>query len=104
MNYVEIIERQLELQKELQELQEKRIECAQSHENVFTETETDNVSIQLAIDYESESDMIISLQNKHDSEIINLSVVDFNEINQFLGMYNDAIFSYMNHLTDEDDK
>lgn len=96
MNYVEIVARQEELQTELQELQQARIKCAQDHEDVVA-AHAGNVSIELTLKYDEKNSDIIYL-NKDGGEV-RLSVEDFNEINQFLGKYNDAIFSYMSEIT-----
>jgi phage terminase large subunit-like protein len=93
MNYVEIIARQQELQKELQDLQEARIACAQAHEDVVTEIHDGDLTVGLTIEYDNDDTRIISVEK--DGEAVHLSVEDFNKVNTFLGMYNDAIFSYM---------
>ena len=97
MNYVEIVARQEELQTELQELQQARIKCAQSHEDVHADHEGKSISVGLDLNYESKATEIITL--KKGDDYVSLSVEDFNEINQFLGKYNDAIFSYMSEIT-----
>ena len=97
MNFVEIVERQLELQKELQELQQARIASAQAHEDVHADHEGESISVGLDLKYESKATDIITLKKGND--YLSLSVEDFNEVNQFLGMYNDAIFSYMSEIT-----
>ena len=97
MNFVEIVNRQLELQKELQELQQERIASDQAHEDVHADHEGESISVGLDLKYESKATEIITL--KKGDTYVSLSVEDFNEINQFLGMYNDAIFSYMSEIT-----
>ena len=103
MNYVEIIARQEELQIELNELQEARIKCAQSHEDITVELELgESITVELTMDYDSRSLGIITLTDTREGDIVLLSVDQFNKINQFLGKYNDAIFSYMSEITKVD--
>ena len=54
------------------------------------------------MDYDSRSLYIISLTDTSDDDTVILSVDQFNKINQFLGKYNDAIFSYMSEITKVD--
>ena len=103
MNYVEIIARQEELQIELNELQEARIKCAQSHEDVTAELDLgEGITVELTLDYDFRSLDIICLTDTSDNDMVLLSVDQFNKINQFLGKYNDAIFSYMSEITKVD--
>jgi len=99
MNYVDIIARQEELEVEMKELQAARIAAAQAHENVIVSESIGNgTSVELAIDYENMDSDIISLHEDKSFSIC-LTVEQFNKINQFLGKYNDAIFSYMSEIT-----
>lgn len=105
MNYVEIIERQEELQKEMQELQEERVKIAQSHMSFKHQIKiNDKLDIYLDLDYDKKDERILSIAT--DTDAIHLSVEDYNHISAFLQKYNDAIFSYMSEITkeDEDDK
>jgi len=97
MNYVDIIARQEELEVEMKELQAARIAAAQAHEDIIVSESIGNgASVELHIDYGTKDSDIIVL-NKDDG--ICLTVEQFNKINQFLGKYNDAIFSYMSEIT-----
>ena len=100
MNYVDIIARQSELEVEMQELQAARIAAAQSHENIFAKEDiSDNVSVELDINYDNMDASIINIDDHAMEAALFLTVEQFNKINQFLGKYNDAIFSYMSELT-----
>lgn len=101
MNYVEIVERQEELQTEMNELQGARIESAQSHTSLATDTMAGNVNCVLSLDYDSMDPMILKLAT--DNGVVSLSVEDFNAVGAFLQKYNDAIFSYMSELNKPDE-
>ena len=103
MNYIEIVARQEELQKEMLELQEARVASAQAHEDIQAEFATEEgVNVKLTMNYGSGDSDILMLDNYNEfDKAIHLTVGDFNEISQFLGKYNDAIFSYMSELDKE---
>ena len=122
MNYTEIIERQEEMQtvgmamqKESQELQDGKIEFAQSHTSITLREDLDpksdldfetgleqNLSVQLTLNYDRADPDIIELNA--DNETIILTVDQFNKVNMFLQKHNDVIFSYMSEITKKDDE
>ena len=103
MNYVEIIARQEELQNELNELQQTRIEAAQSHTSLVTDHTVGDLEIGLDLNYDDMDAQVLTLKDRC-GDILMLDVEQFNEIGMFLQKYNDAIFSYMSELkkVDED--
>jgi len=103
MNYVEIIERQDELQKELQELYQNRIESAQSHTDLMlTEDLGEGISISLNMNYNSKEHYIITIQAGGGE--VTLTIEDFNRLGTCLQKHGDAIFSYMSEITKEEDE
>jgi len=98
MNYVEIVAKQEELTKELNELQQARIASAQSHENITVSKDIGDLEASLFINY-SEDDVEIVLSS--DSEAVNITVEQYNQINEFLGKYSDAVFSFYSHKEKE---
>lgn len=91
MNYVEIVTKQEELTKELNQLQQARIASAQSHENIEVNKDIQDATVSLFIDY-SEDDVAIVINQ--DSSVVSLTVEQYNQINEFLGKYSDAVFSF----------
>lgn len=91
MNYVEIVAKQEELTKELNELQQARIASAQSHENIEVEKEIGDLVASLTVAYEND-DVCIEIQQG--LETVAITVEQYNQINEFLGKYSDAVFSF----------
>jgi hypothetical protein len=94
MNYVEIVAKQEELTKELNELQQARIASAQSHENIEVEKEIGDIVASLTVAYEND-DVCIEIQQGEST--VTISVEQYNQINEFLGKYSDAVFSFYSH-------
>ena len=102
MNYVELIKRQEVLQTELNELQAKRTELAQSHTSLVTDTVAGDVEIVLSLNYDTKDLKILKLAT--DNGVVSMTVEEFNQVGLFLQKYNDAIFSYISEINKEDEE
>ena len=107
--YVELANEVQELQKQLQELQQTyatvnsakgdRAQMKESFE--VSEELADGAEVCLTIDNDSLEKAIIHVcTSKVNDEHVNLTVEQFNQINNFLSKYNEAIFLYMQSLKD----
>lgn len=103
--YVELVDQLVEkatavheMQVELQELSMAKDQEATTVDQLdVTHTVRDGLDAVLSIDFSSENDKVIHI-NDLDGYGASLSIEDFNEINQFLGRYNEVIFRFHNHL------
>ena len=103
--YVELVDKLVEKAEAMQALQMEMQDLAMAKDQESTLVEklykvekiNDEVEVKLSIDFESDNDQVIYLEND-DYEGIALSIEDFNNINQFLGRYNEVIFRFHNHL------
>lgn len=103
MNYTEILDRQEELAKEMDALQQARIQCAKDHEPLaVTQTLTTGLEIQIDLNYRTADKDIFLLTNPGEDCGMSFGVEDYNEISQFFSKYNDAIFSYMSEITKDE--
>ena len=103
MNYTEILARQEALAKEMDELQQARVQCAKNKESLSVDqTLTSGLEIQIDLDYSTGDKDIFLLTKTGDDTGMSFTVEDYNEISQFFSKYNDAIFSYMSEITKDE--
>lgn len=103
MNYVEIIERQEVLQKELQELQEKRVKIAQEHNDMeIHETLSDEVSLDMVLSYDGSKTLRV-VRLTQGGQTVTLEPEELNKTIMVAQKYNDVLFSYMSEITKKDD-
>ena len=101
MNYTEILARQEELAKEMDELQQARVQCAKNKESLTVETTlTSGIQLHVDLDYATTSKEVFMF--KLDGDTMYFGVEDYNEMSQFFSKYNDAIFSYMSEITKDE--
>jgi uncharacterized membrane protein YfhO len=102
MNYIEILARQEELAKEMDELQQARVQCAKNKESLSTDQKlTSGKYIAIELAYNTGYRDIFTLEDG-EGTTLTFTVEDYNEISQFFSKYNDAIFSYMSEITKDD--
>lgn len=102
--YVELVDQLVEKATALQEMQRELQEVAKAKDQEATTVEVlevreevgPNLGVALNIDMSSSKADVIEISDEKGS--IFLSVEDFNNINQFLGKYNEVIFRFHNHL------
>lgn len=105
--YVELVKQMVakaeafqEIQSELRDLSAAKDQEATLVEQLeVSEKIGDSVDITLSVDFAGDSDKIIYLAVPGGQ--ISLSVEEFNDINNFLGKYNEVIMRYMNKVEAE---
>lgn len=103
--YVELVDQMVEKATALQEMQKELHELGKAKDQEATTVEVldvteevrEGVDVVLSIDFSEEDAQVIHL-NDRDGGSVALSIEDFNNINQFLGRYNEVIFRFHNHL------